>query len=94
MIRLVALCWVLFLGATLLVGCGAKPAPEVRIVTQRVEVPIRVPCVPNRGTAPAYAADSVPLDATIFELVRALLQDRLQRQARDIELNGALDACQ
>lgn len=76
-----------------LAACGAKPPPEVRVVTQRVEVPIRVPCPVKPPPAPAYAADAVPLDASLFDLVRALLVDREQRKARDAEVNGALDAC-
>ncbi len=78
----------------ILAGCTHTPkAPEPRIITQRVEVPIRVPCKPERGPEPSYAADAVPLDADIFELSRALLVDRKQRQARQAELDGALNAC-
>lgn len=92
-IAVVAFVVALVVAAQLLAGCGVKTTPEVRIVTQRVEVPIRVPCKPARSPAPAYAADSVPLDASLFDLVRSLLVDREQRKARESELVGAIDSC-
>lgn len=81
-------------GLLMLAGCGTQPKPlEPRTVVQRVEVPIRVPCKTERPTKPTYAADAISLDANIFELVRALLQEREQRKAYEAEANGALDRC-
>jgi hypothetical protein len=77
----------------MLSACASGKPPEPRVVVQRVEVPVRVACKPERPPQPTYAADTVPLDASLFDLVRALLQDRFQRQAHEAELNGALDRC-
>jgi len=76
--------------AVALTGCAHQ---EPRIVTQQVRVPVAVACAPKTSTAPAYAADNVPLDGTIFDLVQALLMDREQRRGRELELQAALAAC-
>ncbi len=75
--------------------CAALAAcASPRIVTKPVNVPVAVKCKPNLPPTPAYAADVVPLETSdIYELVRALLIDREQRKARQVETDAALGAC-
>lgn len=74
----------------LLAGCST-PAP--RVVTKTVSVPVAVNCAAKVSPAPAYAADTVSLDADIFTLVQALLIDRETRKAVEGELRAALNGC-
>ena len=73
-----------------LAGCAHRRS---LVVTQEVRVPIAVVCTPAIAAPPAYAADAVVLDGTIFELVQALLIDREQRKAREAELSAAVEGC-
>ena len=63
-----------------------EPAPPIKL-------PVAVTCVANVAPAPTYAADTVDLTSDIFELVQALLIDREQRKAREVELEAARAGC-
>lgn len=72
-------------------GCAsAPPVPEVSVVKVPVEVPCKTPAI----TRPAFAVDNVPLGLSVFEQMKALRAERLQRKAYELELEAALRACQ
>jgi hypothetical protein len=81
---------VAILAALALAACAHT---EPRVVVQRVSVPVSVPCKVTLPARPAYAAHTVSLDGTIFDLVQALLIDRETRKAREAELEAAAKAC-
>lgn len=72
-------------------GC-ATTAPAVEPV--EVKVPVAVPCKTPMPERPAFAVDSLPLDAGIWEQMKALRAERLQRQGYEAELEAAVEACQ
>lgn len=71
-----------------------KPAPEPVIVTQRVEVPVSVPCVVHMPI-PEYVDTDAALAAApdIFALVKLLLAGREQRAQIDREQAAAASGC-
>lgn len=71
-----------------LAACAATPKPPAV-----VKVPILTKCTPTFPERPVFAADAVGLDSDIFQLVQALLIDRLQRQRVMAEERAALEAC-
>ncbi|MBG6290057.1 hypothetical protein I5I61_21590 [Pseudomonas nitroreducens] len=78
-----------------LVGCQSQqqaPAPEPRVV--EVQVPVAVPCKITPVTRPAFAVDSLSLDAEIDEQMRALRAERKQRQGYEARLEAAVQGCQ
>ncbi len=77
-----------------LAGCAGKVAdqPEPQVV--RVEVPIQVPCKTDRVRRPAFAVDALPIGASIDKQMRALRAERKQRQAYELRLEAAIEACQ
>lgn len=74
----------------LLGGCAHT---EPRIEYREVKVPVSVPCRVTLPDEPSYAADQVSLDAPLFDLVRALLVEREQRKAREVEVTAAAKSC-
>ena len=72
-----------------LAGCASEPRIEYREVKTVVPVPCRV-TLPDE---PDYATNSLALDAPIFDMVRALLVEREQRKARDVEVTAAAKSC-
>jgi hypothetical protein len=79
------------IACVLLAGCAHR---EPTVVFRDVKVPISIPCKVTEPAVPAYAADAVDLEATLFSLVRALLVEREQRKAETTELRAAVKACQ
>lgn len=74
-------------------GCCPKPAPEIRYVTQRVDVPVVTPAPPppifERQPLPA---ESIPDGAPPQEVIRLLIATIVQLQG-EVELRDeALDA--
>jgi len=96
-------CWrciliVLVVGAAFLVmvtACASRNTPEPVIVTQRVEVPISVPCAADPGPDPAPIATAAAIAAApgIFEPVKLLLAEIEQLRARNAELKAANQGC-
>jgi hypothetical protein len=83
----------LILMATLsLAACAGAPR-EPLVVTQLVKVPVMVSCSVKEPAVQSYAADKVSLEANLFELTRALLMDRDERIATEIELRAAVRTC-
>ncbi|WCD78772.1 hypothetical protein [Pseudomonas sp. TUM22785] len=75
----------------LLSGCstGGQPAPEL----VEVKVPVLVACKAVAPAVPAFAVESLALDATIDQQMKALRAERLQRIGYERELLAALQAC-
>jgi len=82
------------LGVLVLAACATTP-PTPRIVTKTVQVAVPVSCKPAIAPAPAYPDTDAALKAApdVFQRVRLLVAGRLERIAREAELNAALDAC-
>jgi hypothetical protein len=78
------------LAALALAACAHT---EPRVVVREVKIPTPVPCRVALPAKPAYAADTVSLDGTIFDLVQALLIDREQRKGHEAELEAAAKSC-
>ncbi len=77
-----------------LAGCAGRASdqPEPQVV--RVEVPVTVPCRTDRVQKPAFAVDALPIGASIDKQMRALRAERKQRQAYELRLEAAIEACQ
>lgn len=75
--------------ALALAGCASQP--EVRTITQQVLVP--VPCDPQRPARPTWAVDSLPLNAEIDVMFRALRADRQRAKGYISELEASLNSC-
>lgn len=69
-----------------LAGCDTLP--------KRVEVPISVPCRVTLPERPAWAIDALAADSGLYDRVRALLAERVQRQGYEAQLEAAAKACQ
>ncbi|SAI70453.1 Uncharacterised protein [Bordetella ansorpii] len=72
-----------------LAGCGATPMMR----SERVEVPVAVPCRVQRMAAPAWATSELPEDASFYQKVTALLAELEQRKAYERRIEAALAAC-
>lgn len=75
----------------LLAGCAASPPVPV---VQEVRIPVPVPCTVDVPERPVWAVDALPIGSGIWDQMRALRQERHQRQAYEIELEAAVRACQ
>jgi hypothetical protein len=65
------------------------PAPGASVLP----IPLAVPCQTNPIERPAFATSRLPPESDIFDKVKALLAERLQRQAYEERLEAALSAC-
>lgn len=74
-----------------LAGCGTQP---VAVRTERVEVPIPVPCRIAPIERPTWALDALPADADLFQRVQAMAVEIEQRRAYIERLESAVRACQ
>lgn len=75
----------------LLTGCATQE--QVRYETVRVEVPIPVVCKTPDPEKPQYNFDKLKPEDTIHDKVKALLADRLLKEAYEKELEAALKSC-
>ena len=78
-----------------LTACATTP-PAPRIVTKTVQVAVPVACQPALGAGPAYPDTDAALKAAadVYQRVKLLVAGRLERIAREAELNAALGACE
>lgn len=76
--------------ALMLTGCGLMPAPKV----VEVKVPVQVQCKVTHPDRPLFAVDGLPVGSGIWEQMKALRAERLQRIGYEIELEAAVRACQ
>lgn len=74
----------------ILAGCATA---EPRTVYRDVKVIVPVPCRVTLPDEPVYATQGLTLDEPLFELVRALLVEREQRKAVDVETRAAAKSC-
>lgn len=75
-----------------LAGCATSPS---KVITQRVEVPVAVPCV-KRSQIPVKPASKfapLPKAAPVDEQVRALLVDREAGKIYGNKTRALLEAC-
>ncbi|MDF3864189.1 hypothetical protein P3W53_06950 [Pseudomonas denitrificans (nom. rej.)] len=78
-----------------LAGCQSQQqAPEQEPRVFEVQVPVAVPCKITPVQRPAFAVDSLALDAEIDEQMRALRAERNQRQGYEARLEAAVQGCQ
>jgi len=82
----------LILMVSLLSAC-ATPAPGIKVVIQKVEVPVVMPCKAVIPDLPRYNFDSLTVDDDIFIKNKALLADRLLHLGYENELSVALISC-
>jgi hypothetical protein len=83
----------LFLVLTLVLAGCASQDPIIRIVTQRVEVPVPVPCKEIAPTPPDYCFSKLTPDSDIYDKTKCLLSDRANSKGYEIELLAKLNAC-
>ena len=83
----------LFVGITIMVltGCAAIPSAPV---VQEVSVPVSVPCRIVAPEAPAFAVDGLPLGSIVYDQMKALRAERLQRMGYETKLLAAIQTCQ
>jgi len=77
----------------LVLSACATPAPGIKVVVQKVEVPIATPCKAAVPGLPKYNFDSLTVDDDIFIKNKALLADRLLHLGYENELLVALISC-
>jgi len=83
----------LLLVALLAAGCCPRPAPEIRYVPQRIEVPVAAPLPqPPVFERQPLPAESIPEDAVPGEVIRLLVATILQLQGEVRIRDEALDA--
>lgn len=76
--------------AAALAGCAGAP---VAVRTERVEVPVSVPCRTPEIPRPAWALDTLPKGASLFQRVQAAFVEIEQRRAYEARLEAAVRAC-
>ena len=81
------------LSAVLISACCTTQEPGIKIETQKVEVPVVVPCKVAVPTTPAYNFDTLTVDKDIYTKSQALLADRLLHLGYEAELLAALNSC-
>jgi len=55
---------------------------------------VAVPCKAPTPQRPLFAVDGLPLGSGIWDQMKALRAERLQRQGYEAELEAAVSACQ
>lgn len=85
--KLLALIFVIMLA-----GC-ATTEPATKIVIQKEEIPVAVPCKVAVPVKPDYNFDKLTEDKDIFDKTKALLADRKLSQGYEGELQAALNSC-
>jgi hypothetical protein len=76
----------------LLIGCATQE-PVIKIVTQKVEVPVAVPCKEEAPPPPDFCFVKIQDGTDIYVQVRCLLSDRKLGQGYQTELLAKLNAC-
>jgi len=77
--------------AVLISGCASEPT--IKVVTQRVDVPVPVPCKEEIPEEPAWCFPNLTDSDDIYTKVRCLLSDRKLSESDRINLTAKLKAC-
>jgi len=75
-----------------LAGC-ATTEPTIKIVTQRVEVPIATPCNATVPDVPDFNFEKLSTDSDIYLKTQTLLADRNLHKGYEGQLLSALKSC-
>ena len=75
----------------ILSGCAMTPSAPV---VQEVSVPVSVPCRIVAPEVPVFAVDGLPIGSIVYDQMKALRAERLQRIGFESELMAAIQACQ
>lgn len=73
-------------------GC-ALTEPIIKVVTQKVEVPVPVACKEEVPAVPDYCFTKLGQDTDIYDKTKCLLSDRERSLGYEIELVAKLKAC-
>lgn len=76
----------------LLSGCF-ETIPTVKVVTQKVEVPVPVPCKEELPSKPDFNFDKLTEEQDLHDKAKALLADRQLHLGYETELVAKLKAC-
>ena len=84
----------LFIIATLvaLSGC-ATTDPVIKVVTQRVEIPVPVACKEEAPALPEYCFSKLIETSDIYDKTKCLLSDRDRSLGYETELLAKFNAC-
>jgi hypothetical protein len=82
----------IILAVSTLAGC-ATTEPVVKIVTQRVEVPIAVPCKTDIPAVPDFNFEKLTTDSDIYQKTQSLLADQNLHKGYEGQLLSALKSC-
>lgn len=84
----------LFIVAALLTlsGC-ATTDPVLKVVTQRVEVPVPVACKEEAPALPDYCFSKLTESSDIYDKTKCLLSDRERSLGYETELLSKFNAC-
>lgn len=82
----------LLLPVLVLSGC-ALTEPVIRVVTQKVEVPVPVACKEEIPAVPEYCFANLLDETDIYDKTKCLLSDRNKSMGYEIELLAKLKAC-
>lgn len=73
-----------------LAGCVGTPV----VRTERVDVPVSVPCHTPDVRPPVWATADLRPDAGFYDRMTALLAELEQRKGHEMRLEAALSSCQ
>jgi hypothetical protein len=81
--------------AILLSGCALfnKPQPGIEVQTQKVEIPVAVPCKAVVPKVPSWNFDKLTTANDIFTKDQYLLADRQLHLGYEDQLLAALNSC-
>lgn len=82
----------LLVSLLVLSGCGTTD-PVIKVETQKVEIPVPVACKEEKPPEPEYCFPKLTANQPIYEKTRCLLSDRQLREAYQVKLAAALQAC-
>ncbi len=79
--------------AGVLAACAGPRTPEPQVRIQRVEVPVWQPCPVEMPRPPASPVEALGPDASLGDMVKALLAERRLRTTYERELEVVLLSC-
>lgn len=76
-----------------LLSACATTEPVIRVVTQRVEVPVPVPCKTPEPVVPVFNVPALTENDTVYDKAKAFVADNQLHKGYEIELLAALRSC-